>query len=149
LLVAEYASALSDWMCNIIGREILSRKGNMALVLKPSASPEKVLEYAIVEFETILPQGRLARLQKTKTDFVPDATAVMVLTAQLDAASRSRRGRSIASRLHSALKPVREFSAIIDTLVSSNAEFAVLVWGSVKITIDVRFKMPICLYCCD
>jgi hypothetical protein len=121
----------------------------MALAIKPSESPEKVLEVAIREFETVLPQDKLALLQDMKRDAVPDADAVMVLTAQLDAASRSRRGRSIASRLHSVLQSVREFSAAIDTFVSSNPEIAALIWGSVKITMDVRLKMPVCFPCCD
>jgi hypothetical protein len=61
---------------------------------------------------------------------------VLVLTAQLDR-SQDRRGRSIGTRLHSVLQCVRDFSAIIDTFVSSNPTIAALVWGSVKLTIQV------------
>jgi hypothetical protein len=62
---------------------------------------------------------------------------VLVFTAQLDS-SQQRRGRSIATRLHSVLQSVREFSAVVDTFISSNPEIAALIWGSVKLTIQVR-----------
>jgi hypothetical protein len=40
--------------------------------------------------------------------------------------------------LHSVLQSVREFSAVIDTFVSSHPEIAALVWGGLKLTIQVR-----------
>uniref|UniRef100_A0A8H7K1T9 NACHT domain-containing protein n=1 Tax=Bionectria ochroleuca TaxID=29856 RepID=A0A8H7K1T9_BIOOC len=88
------------------------------------------LKAATKDFESILTEQQCTELQKIKN--VPDSDAVMVFTAQLDAASRSRKGRSIATRLHSVLQSVQQFASIVDTLVSSHPEIAALVWGSVK-----------------
>ncbi|RYP92659.1 hypothetical protein DL770_001172 [Monosporascus sp. CRB-9-2] len=109
----------------------------MALVLKTSSSrvpigPERALKDAIQDFQSILSNDQRTSLQKIKT--VPDADAVITFTAQLDYSNRSRKGRSIASRLHSVLQSVREFSTIIDTFVSSHPDIAALVWGSIKLT---------------
>ncbi|KAH6874589.1 hypothetical protein B0T10DRAFT_205440 [Thelonectria olida] len=109
----------------------------MALVASSSFArapidPGKSLEDAIQGFESVLTNDERTRLRHIKA--IPDAGAVMTFTAQLDDSNRSRKGRSIASRLHSVLQSVREFSAVVDTLVSSHPEIAALVWGSVKLT---------------
>ncbi|RYP43678.1 hypothetical protein DL768_009779 [Monosporascus sp. mg162] len=109
----------------------------MALVPKTSSSrapigPEQALKDAIQDFQSILSNDQRTSLQKIKT--VPDADAVITFTAQLDYSNRSRKGRSIASRLHSVLQSVREFSTIVDTFVSSHPDIAALVWGSIKLT---------------
>lgn len=112
----------------------------MALVPTPSSSrvpiiPENPLEDATQDFQSILSNNQRITLQKIKT--VPNADAVLTFTAQLDYFSRSRKGRSIASRLHSLLQSVREFSNIVDTFVSSHTEIAALVWGSIKLAMLV------------
>jgi len=112
----------------------------MALTLASQSSrvplsPAKQLNEAVDDFQRILTEDQRTELKNIKS--IPDADAVLVFTAQLDS-SQHRRGRSIATRLHSVLQSVREFSAIIDTFVSSNPEIAALVWGSVKLTIQVR-----------
>ncbi|RYP24628.1 hypothetical protein DL767_008572 [Monosporascus sp. MG133] len=109
----------------------------MALVSKTSSSrvpigPEQALKDAIQDFQSILSDDQRTSLQKIKT--IPDADAVITFTAQLDYSNRSRKGRSIASRLHSVLQSVREFSTIVDTFVSSHPDIAALVWGSIKLT---------------
>jgi hypothetical protein len=112
----------------------------MALVLRKSSTrvppgPEQTLKDAIQDFQSILSNEQRAKLQQIKT--IPDPDAVLTFTAQLDYSNRSRKGRSIASRLHSVLQSVREFSAIVDTFVSSHPEIAGLVWGSIKLTMLV------------
>jgi hypothetical protein len=97
-------------------------------------SPAKQLDEAVDEFQSILTEDQRAALKNIKS--IPDADSVLVFTAQLDS-SPHRRGRSIATRLHSVLESVREFSAVIDTFVSSKPEIAALIWGSVKLTIQV------------
>jgi ATP phosphoribosyltransferase len=116
----------------------------MALIRSsPSAAvpttPAKYLEDAVADFQSILTTDQRTRLREIK--IVPDADAVLMFTAQLDYSSRSRKGRSIASRLHSVLQSVREFSAIVDTFVSSHPEIAALVWGSVKLTMEVNMRV--------
>lgn len=101
--------------------------------LSPQAA--KQLNEAVDDFQRILTDDQRTALKNIKS--IPDADAVLVFTAQLDS-TQQRRGRSIATRLHSVLESVREFSAVIDTFVSSNPEIAALIWGSVKLTIQVR-----------
>jgi hypothetical protein len=108
----------------------------MALILPSQSSgvplsPAKLLNDAIDDFKRILTEDQRTTLQNIQA--IPDADAVLVFTAQLDS-SQHRRGRSIATRLHPVLQSVREFSAVIDTFVSSNPEVAALIWGSVKLT---------------
>ena len=112
----------------------------MALALasqssRRALSPAKQLAEAVDDFQTILTEDQRTALKKIKS--IPDADAVLVFTAELDASQQHRR-RSIATRLHSVLASVQQFSAVIDTFVSSNPEIAALVWGSVKLTIQVR-----------
>ncbi len=118
----------------------------MALTLASQSSgvllsPAKQLNEAVDDFQRILTEEQRTALKDIKS--VPDADAVLVFTAQLDS-SPHRRGRSIATRLHSVLQSVREFSAVIDTFVSSNPEIAALIWGSVKVTIQVRWTRIHC-----
>ena len=69
---------------------------------------------------------------------MPDASAALVFTAKLDdAASSTRRGKSIGSRAHSMLQSIQQFSTIVDTFISANPGIAALVWGSVKLTVLV------------
>ena len=115
----------------------------MALTLASQSSavplsPAKQLNEAVDDFQRILTDDQRTALKNIKS--VPDADAVLVFTAQLDS-SQDRRGRSIATRLHSVLQSVREFSAVIDTFVSSNPEIAALIWGSVKLTIQIALNL--------
>ncbi|RDA94437.1 hypothetical protein CP533_2254 [Ophiocordyceps camponoti-saundersi (nom. inval.)] len=111
------------------------------MALAPSSSPrglgppEEAVRDAVRDFQSILTKDQHAELQRIKS--VPDANAVLIFTAKLDESNRSRRGRSIASRMHGVLESVREFSAVVDTFVSARPEIAALVWGSVKLTMLV------------
>ncbi|KAJ9148557.1 hypothetical protein NKR23_g4905 [Pleurostoma richardsiae] len=109
----------------------------MALALRPSSSsvqvtPSQALQEALTDFQSILSSDQRQELSSSKD--VPDADAVLVFTARLDASSSGRKGRSIASNLYSVLQSVRDFSAIIDTFVSAHPDIAALVWGSIKLT---------------
>lgn len=109
-----------------------NQSSSSALVLATSG---QTLQDAINDFQGILTLDQRRELQAVKT--VPDADAVLVFTAQLDAKTSNRRGPSLASRVYSVLQSVRDFSAIVDTYVSSHPEIAALVWGSVKLTMLV------------
>ncbi|KAH7010053.1 hypothetical protein EDB80DRAFT_714408 [Ilyonectria destructans] len=109
-----------------------SQPSSSVLVL---ATPGQTLQDAINDFQGILTVDQRRELQGVKT--VPDADAVLVFTAQLDAKTSNRRGPSLASRVYSVLQSVRDFSAIVDTYVSSHPEIAALVWGSVRLTMLV------------
>ncbi|KAF6787047.1 ankyrin repeat-containing protein [Colletotrichum sojae] len=112
----------------------------MALVPTPSSAtspipPTKELEDAVNEFRKVLTDDQRSELQKLKT--IPDADAVLVFTAQLDRSTTQRNCPNKGTRLISILQFVRESSVIIDTFVSSHPEIAALVWGGVKLTIQV------------
>lgn len=97
----------------------------------PTSVDQSLLE-AIHEFQSVLTPHQNRELQAIKS--IPDASASITFTAQLDRADPNRKGRSIASRLYSILKSIQEFSSIVDTCVSSHQEIAALVWRSVKLT---------------
>ncbi|TXC06971.1 hypothetical protein FocTR4_00003962 [Fusarium oxysporum f. sp. cubense] len=71
---------------------------------------------------------------------VPDTDAVLIFTAELDLRRRSQKGKSIASRLFPVLQAVHNFTAVIDTFISSNPTIAALVWGSVKLTMQIMLN---------
>jgi len=103
---------------------------------KVDGSVTKSLEVALSDFGSVLTDDERKQLQQIKE--VPDASAALIFTAKLDASNTSRRGRSIGARAFSMLKSVQQFSAIVDTFVSSHPDVAALVWGSVKLTVLVR-----------
>ncbi|RYP31383.1 hypothetical protein DL768_011176 [Monosporascus sp. mg162] len=102
-----------------------------------SAQPtiDKSLQNAIREFQNILTDEQ--RRQLDETGPVPEADSILRFTAELDSRDKDRRGPSIASRLYRVLLSVRDFCSIIDTFVSSHPEIAALVWGSVKLSMQV------------
>ncbi|KAK2034715.1 hypothetical protein LX32DRAFT_375278 [Colletotrichum zoysiae] len=95
----------------------------------------KQLEDAVNSFQGILSNDQRAKLQKLKA--VPDADAALMFIAQLDRSSASRKCPNNGTRLIKVLQFVRESTAVIDTFVSSHPEIAALVWGSVKLTMQV------------
>ncbi|RYP87903.1 hypothetical protein DL769_000355 [Monosporascus sp. CRB-8-3] len=94
---------------------------------------DEVLQRALYEFKSILTDEQRRELHGTTA--VPDADSVLIFTAQLD--NKNRKGRSVASRLHTVLLSVQNFCSVVDTFVSSRPEIAALVWGSVKLTMQI------------
>ncbi|KAI1056638.1 hypothetical protein LB507_001461, partial [Fusarium sp. FIESC RH6] len=78
---------------------------------------------------------RLAEFDNIRS--LPDTDAVLVFTAELDLRRQSQKGKSIASRLFPVLQAVHSFTGVLDTFVSSNPIIAALVWGSLKMTIQI------------
>ncbi|KAF4810565.1 Ankyrin repeat and KH domain-containing protein 1 [Colletotrichum siamense] len=105
----------------------------------PSATsqitPTKGLQDAVSEFRKTLNEDQRLYLDKLKG--IPDADAALVFTAQLDWSTTQRNSPSKGTRLISVLQYVRDSSVIIDTFVSSHPEIAALVWGSVRLTMQV------------
>lgn len=102
--------------------------------LVPAGQSLNLLD-AITGFEGVLSDPERAELRKMRN--VPDADAILVFTAELDASHRNRRGPSYASRLHTVLASVGSYCGIIETCVSSHPEIAALVWGTMKLTMLV------------
>jgi hypothetical protein len=99
------------------------------------ARPVEGLKLAVANFSAMLTDEQ--RHDLAKIHAVPNADSIFVFTAQLDSVNRSRRGRSVGSRVSTFLQSVRDFCSVIDTFVSSNPQIAALVWGSVKLTMLV------------
>jgi hypothetical protein len=102
--------------------------------LGPTATQQS-LEDAVSNFQRALSNKERRELQKMSA--IPNADAILVFTAELDAANRTRKGESFASRLHSVLSSMGSFCNIVDTYVSTHPEIAGLVWGSIKLTMLV------------
>jgi hypothetical protein len=100
-----------------------------------SLSVDQPLRSALRDFQDILSPEQKRDLLAQAT--VPDAAAVIILTAEIDRENAKRRSRGVATRLFSFLESVQQFSTIVDTFVSSNPSIAALVWGSVKFAILV------------
>ncbi|KAJ6783166.1 hypothetical protein PWT90_03737 [Aphanocladium album] len=98
-----------------------------------SKEPQAGLQLAIQDFQNILTQDQRGKLGKIGV--AREAETVMIFTAQLDRENQLKKGRGIASRLHTVLQSVQSFSTVVETFVSSHPEIAALVWGSVKLTL--------------
>ncbi|KAI1275482.1 hypothetical protein F5Y07DRAFT_409313 [Xylaria sp. FL0933] len=105
-----------------------------AISLAPAGS-RLSLQNALDDFQLVLDHDQQASLSSIKS--VPDADSILVFTAELDLANRDRKGRSIGSRLYAVLSSVRNICAVFDMFVSSHPEVAALVWGSVKLTMQI------------
>ena len=103
-----------------------------------------ILQNAINSFRQVLTPEQLAEFNCIQS--LPDTDAVLVFTAELDLRRQSQKGKSIASRLAPVLQAVHSFTGVIDTLVSSDPTIAALVWGSVKMTIQVLLEGKITIY---
>lgn len=99
------------------------------------------LENALKAFQKVLTIDERKRLQE-EMDVSCDAGQVIAFTAGLDAVDRNRRGKSIATRLHSILETVQRFSEVVGIYVSSHPEVAALVWGSVRLAFTVCLFLP-------
>ncbi|KAK7398515.1 hypothetical protein QQX98_012108 [Neonectria punicea] len=97
------------------------------------------LQEALRGFQSALTEDQHKELQAIQS--VPDADSVLIFTAQLDAQLQKTR-KSIAPKLYPILQSVRDFSAVVETFVSSNPRIAALIWGSVKLTIHGVIKSP-------
>ncbi|KAH0168500.1 hypothetical protein KCU67_g3455, partial [Aureobasidium melanogenum] len=100
-----------------------------------AATPTDALSDAIKSFQNSLDPDQKARLEAIQA--VPDAHAVAEFTYQLDQENAKRKSRCVAARISPLLESVQQFSGIVETFVSSNAHIAALVWGSVKLVLQL------------
>jgi hypothetical protein len=99
--------------------------------------PTRALEDALVEFRDSLSDEQKAQLHAltATTSSPPGPDAVLLFTAQVDSHNALRKSRCVASRISGFLESLQQFTAIVDTFVSSNPAIAALVWGGVKVFI--------------
>ncbi|KAJ5207765.1 hypothetical protein N7449_002144 [Penicillium cf. viridicatum] len=96
--------------------------------------PTISLKQALVQFEGALTEDQRRQYQASATK--PDAASVIAFVAEVDSNKSSTTRRCVAPRLCTFLEAAtQQFSAIMDTFVSSNPQIAALVWGGVKTAI--------------
>ncbi len=101
-----------------------------------SRTKSEFLANALKAFENSLTAEQKDELHRLKQ--IPDATAVLQFTAELDQRNAQRRSRCVASRLIKVLQSIQQYSAIADTFSQVQANITSLVWGSLKLTLLVR-----------
>ncbi|KAJ5970321.1 uncharacterized protein N7479_000239 [Penicillium vulpinum] len=94
--------------------------------------PTISLKQALLQFEGTLTDDQKQQYQARSVR--PDAASVIAFVGEIDS-NKSTTRRCVAPRLHSFLQATQQFSAIVDTFVSSNPEIAALVWGGIKTAI--------------
>jgi hypothetical protein len=97
--------------------------------------PTDALDAALKSFQDCLDSEQKAKLQAIKA--VPDAHAVAEFTHQLDQENAKRKSRCVAARISPLLESVQQFSGVVETFVSSHPQVAALIWGSVKLVLQV------------
>lgn len=114
----------------------------MALSLAKAAplKPEIKLAQALSEFQAILNDDQKTKLRNYRGQSPPSSTDVMKFTAEIDwHASRNRKSRRcVGTRLTNVLHAVQQFSNVVDVVVgSSQSHIAGLIWGTVKLSLQV------------
>ena len=114
----------------------------MALSLAKAAplKPEIKLAQALSEFQAILNDDQKTKLRNYRGQSPPSSTDVMKFTADIDwHASRNRKSRRcVGTRLTNVLHAVQQFSNVVDVVVgSSQSHIAGLIWGTVKLSLQV------------
>ncbi|KAJ3566121.1 hypothetical protein NPX13_g7256 [Xylaria arbuscula] len=119
---------------------ILGHGGNRSIEMSvieaaQTANHENELQTALAQFRSALTQDQQVDLLSSNT--VPDAESILAFTAGLDAENRRRKGHSVGSRVYTVLRSVRDFCDVIGIFVSSNPQIAALVWGSIRLTMQI------------
>lgn len=108
----------------------------MALAIAKAAPlrPEIKMSQALSEYEANLSAEQRQSYKKS----LPDATAVMALTCEIDRQNAGRKTRRCGARLTSFSNSVKGFTAIVDLIITSSGNpIAGAVWGAVEIAIHV------------
>ena len=108
----------------------------MARMLANAAplKPELGLTQALHDYEKILSDEDKSQLH---SQGLPDASAAINLTTQIDRNCSSRRRQCMGPRLITFLESIQQFTQVVDVFVSSHPEVAALVWGGVKLALLV------------
>jgi len=101
----------------------------------PKVATTDALNDALKSFQSTLDPEQKIKLEAIKA--VPDALTVAKLTHQLDEENSKRKSPCVAARVAQLLDAIQQFSGIVDTFVSSHPQVAALVWGSVKLVLQV------------
>jgi len=100
-----------------------------------ASSPTDTLNDALKAFQNCLDPEQKKKLEAIKA--VPDAHAVAEFTHQLDQENAKRKSRCVAARISPLLESIQQFSGVIETFISSHPQIAALIWGSIKLVLQV------------
>lgn len=108
----------------------------MTLAITDAATlkPEIKLAQALHDYEITLTDEERSQFHAQGS---PRAEDAINLTAFIDQKSKDGRRYCMGPRLITFLESVQQFSAIVETFVTSHPEVAALVWGGVKLTLLV------------
>lgn len=112
----------------------MSRSHSSRLPIAAVATTD-ALDVALKSFQNALEPEQKRTLEAIKA--IPDAHAVTEFTYQLDQENAKRKSRCVAARISPVLEAIQQFSGIIETFVSSHPQIAALVWGSIKLVLQV------------
>ncbi|CAI7598931.1 unnamed protein product [Penicillium glandicola] len=107
----------------------IAHRSNSVRVPDPTIS----LKQALVQFEDALTDDERRQYQASTVN--PDAASVIAFVAEIDSSKSDTTRRCVAPRLCTFLEATQQFSAIVDTFVSSNPQIAALIWGGVRTAI--------------
>ncbi|THX16596.1 hypothetical protein D6D13_01137 [Aureobasidium pullulans] len=93
------------------------------------------LDDALRSFQDSLDPEQKTKFQIIKA--VPDAHAVAEFTHQLDQENAKRQSRCVSARISPLLESIQQFSGIVETFVSSHPQIAALIWGSIKLVLQI------------
>jgi len=107
-----------------------------------ATSTTTALDDALKSFQDCLDPEQKAKLEAIKA--VPDAHAVAEFTHQLDHENAKRKSRCVAARISPLLESIQQFSGVVETFVSSHPQVAALIWGSMKLVLQVsRYRVSL------
>ena len=106
-------------------------------VISLTSDPGGRLKTALDNFEAVLTPEQKKHLLGFAA--VPDPTAVIAFTTELDNKNAERGRCCVATRLLPFLQSIHQFTTVVDTFVSFNPTVPALVWGSVKFAILVSW----------
>ena len=109
----------------------------MALAISKAAvlRPEIKLSQALKDYEAVLTEDQRKSLHDVSP---PEYCDVMALTFEINRQNENRKSRVRGARLTTFLNSVKDFTAVVDTIVSSTGNpIAGAVWGAVKMAMQV------------
>lgn len=113
----------------------LLRPRSPLLPTAPAVTTTDALDDALRSFQDSLDPEQKTKFQIIKA--VPDAHAVAEFTHQLDQENAKRQSRCVSARISPLLESIQQFSGIVETFVSSHPQIAALIWGIIKLVLQV------------
>ena len=109
-----------------------------------SNNPTQPLQSALDAFRTALPANERTAFDQQNQR--PDAEDVFAFVTRIDIQNQHHKRRCVTTRLCTFLLAVQDFTSVIDTFVSANPKYAALVWGGIKLTLQLAGNVVFYFY---